>query len=180
MPTRPRRLARREIYRNYWVNLFVDRVELPDGRIIEEHHYLDFERAAAAALVIRADGALLLIESYRYITDSIGWEIPAGNIDAGEEICAAAAREVWEETGHTTADHRLVYSFYPMNGIANMLFHLVECRAVAEEGTFDRNEVRSVRWFSRAELNDLIDSGAMRDGYSLAGILWHLRMTTDP
>ena len=182
MPTQPQRLARRVIYQNHWVNLFIDRVEFPDGRIIEEHHFLDFEREAAAALVCRENGALLMVEAYRYITDSIGWEIPAGSIDPDEEICAAAAREVLEETGYTTSGHAHFYSFNPMNGIANARFHLVRCEAGSTVAAFDRNEVRSVRWFTPAELQALIDTGQMRDGYSLTGVLMHLNQlarTTD-
>ena len=36
---------------------------------------------------------------HRFITDSWGWEIPAGGVDAGETPEDAAAREVLEETG---------------------------------------------------------------------------------
>lgn len=34
----PKRLDRTIIYENPWVNLYVDKVLFPDGRLIEKHH----------------------------------------------------------------------------------------------------------------------------------------------
>ncbi len=45
---KPKRLARTVVYENPWVNLYVDKVQFPGGRIIEEHHLLDFEKGVNA------------------------------------------------------------------------------------------------------------------------------------
>ena len=167
---KPRRLARRVIYENPWVNLYVDRVEFPGGRVIEAHHILEFEKEAAAVLVENAAGDLLLVEAYRYTTDSVGWELPAGSSEPGEDVLALAQREVLEETGYQTSGHRLIYTFHPLNGISNKVFHLVHCRATTHIDEFDRNEVRSVRWFSKAEIAAMVRTRQLRDGYSLVGL----------
>jgi hypothetical protein len=39
------------LYENNWVNLYIDRVEFPNGYIIEQHHLLDFDHEAVMALV---------------------------------------------------------------------------------------------------------------------------------
>lgn len=57
------------------------------------------------------------------------------------------------------------------------MHNLVYCRAVGEPGTFDMNEVRAVRWVSREEAGAMIDSGQVRDGYTLTGLLWWLLKT---
>ncbi len=111
--TKPARLARRVIYRSPWVNLFVDRVRLPTGHIIEEHHVLDFTRAGVAVVVENAAGEILFVEAFRYVTDSVEWELPAGGIDPGESPLAAAAREVREESGWDTTGHTLLYTYHP-------------------------------------------------------------------
>ena len=87
---KPKQLSRTVIYENRWVNLYVDKVEFPGGRIIEKHHVLDFETEAVAMLVENDQSQLLFVHSYRYVTDSIEWEIPAGGIDEGESIFEAA------------------------------------------------------------------------------------------
>jgi len=53
-----------------------------------------------AAVVVRDDaGRLLLIRRGPEATKSGLWAIPAGFVDYGEEVKAAAARELLEETG---------------------------------------------------------------------------------
>lgn len=172
-PQKPTRLDRKVIYENPWVNLYADRVEFPAGRIIDEHHIIEFERAAVAVLVENEQGQLLFVEAYRYPTDSIEWEIPAGGIDAGETILDAAKREVFEETGYESVDHELLYTYHPINGISNCTFHLVRCRATSGSGVFDKNEVRSIRWYDRAAIMQMIHEKSMRDGFTLMGVLYH-------
>lgn len=171
---KPVRLARRTIYENPWVSLYVDRVRFPGGRIVEAHHLLHFDKEAVAAIVEDEHGRVLLVEAYRYVVDAIQWELPAGGIDPGEAILAAAAREVVEESGYHTTGHRLVASFEPINGIGDKVHHLVHCRAVGEPGVFDESEVRAVCWLSRDEAAERVRAGAIRDGYTLTGLLWWL------
>lgn len=53
----------------------------------------------AAALVRDAAGRVLLVRRAEGATRAGLWSVPAGFVDAGEEIRAAAARELEEETG---------------------------------------------------------------------------------
>jgi ADP-ribose pyrophosphatase len=174
---KPVRLARRTIYENPWVSLYVDRVRFPGGRVIEAHHLLHFDKEAVASIVENESGDVLLVEAYRYVVDAIQWELPAGGVDPGESILAAAGREVREESGYQTTAHRLVSSFEPINGIGDKVHHLVHCRAVGEPAGFDENEVRSMRWISRGEIEEMIRTRQVRDGYTLTGLLWWLWTT---
>jgi ADP-ribose pyrophosphatase len=171
---KPRRLSRTVVYENPWVNLYVDRVQLPGGRIVERHHLLDFEKEAVAVLVENAQGQILLVHVYRYTTDTIEWEIPAGVLENGESVLEAARREVWEESGHETVDHKQIYTYYPMNGIANKVFHIVHCQAADKTGDFDRNEVKELKWVSREEIQAMVRDKQMRDGFSLTALLLYL------
>lgn len=174
---KPIRLARRTIYENPWVSLYVDRVRFPGGRLIEAHHVLHFDKEAVASIVENERGEVLLVEAYRYVVDAIQWEIPAGGIDPGESILDAAAREVREESGYATTAHRLVSTFEPITGIGDKVHHLVHCRAVGAAAGFDENEVRAVSWFSRGAIERMIHARQMRDGYTLTGLLWWLWAT---
>ena len=171
---KPKRLSRTVIYENPWVNLYLDRVRLPAGQIVEKHHFLDFEKEAVAVLVENAQGQILLVHVYRYTTDTIEWEIPAGALENGESILEAARREVWEESGYETTHHKLIYTYYPMNGISNKVFHIVRCRVTKKTGDFDRNEVKEFKWVSRQEIQEMVRDKQMRDGFSLTALLLYL------
>jgi ADP-ribose pyrophosphatase len=171
---KPKRLSRTVVYENPWVNLYVDKVQFPDGRIIEKHHLLDFEKEAVAVLVENAQSQVLLVHVYRYVTDTIEWEIPAGVLEDDESILEAARREVWEESGYETAGHKLIYTYYPMNGISNQVFHIVRCHATKKTGDFDRNEVKEFKWVSRQEIQGMVRDKLVQDGFSLTALLLYL------
>jgi ADP-ribose pyrophosphatase YjhB (NUDIX family) len=54
--------------------------------------------AAVTALVSNPDGDILLIRDHR-----CGWVCPGGQVEQGETVPAALAREIMEETGITAA-----------------------------------------------------------------------------
>jgi ADP-ribose pyrophosphatase len=169
--TAPRRLARRVIYRNSWLNLYGDRVRLPGGRIVPRFHVLEVKEPSVACVAEDGAGRVLMVRSYRYVTGRLEWEVPAGRVDRGETPLAAARRETREESGYETRNHKLVYTFYPINGLSNKIFHVVRCRAGEKTGRPDPNEVKAVRWFSRAAVRRMIRAGRLKDGYSLAALL---------
>jgi ADP-ribose pyrophosphatase len=170
---KPKRLSRTVVYENPWVNLYIDKVQFPGGRIIEKHHLLDFEKEAVGVLVENEQEQILLVHAYRYTTDTIEWEIPAGTIEKGESILETARREVWEESGYETTNHELIYTYYPMSGISNKVFHIVRSRAAGKVGDFDRNEVREYKWVSKKEVQEMIRNKLIKHGLSLTALLLH-------
>ena len=168
---KPERLSRTVVYRSRWVNLYVDKVRFPNGRVIERHHLLDFERPSVVAVIEDDRDRVLLVRVCRYTTGSTDWELPAGGVEVGETVLEAAQREVLEETGYETVDHRQIHSYYPMNGIANKVMHVIRCRASNRIGDPDQSEVSQARWFSKAELDLMVEDKTMSDGPSLTALL---------
>lgn len=90
-------IERRPIYKGRIVDLSLDRIRLPNGRVCD----LEMIRHPGAAAVVPVDdeGRVLLVRQYRHASG--GWllEVPAGKLDGGEPPEDCAARELEEETG---------------------------------------------------------------------------------
>ena len=97
--------GRRTLYESDWVNLSLEDVELAEGRRLE-HHVIRMPRQSVAVVVRDDADRVLLLWRHRFITDTWGWEIPAGWVDPGETAEEAARREVEEETGWHPAGYR--------------------------------------------------------------------------
>lgn len=134
---------------------------------------IEFDREAVAAIVVDSRDRLLFVHSYRYCVDATTRELPAGAIEEGESILQAAKREVCEETGYETTSPELLYTYWPMNGISDKVFHITRCRAKSRTGNFDTNEVDEVKWFSREEIKGMMASGELKDGFTLVSPLVH-------
>lgn len=172
---KPERLARDIVYQSPWVNLYLDTVKFPNGLLIEKFHLLDFPRAAVTALVEDDSGNILFAQICRYTSGATEWELPAGGMEAGESEIDGAKREVLEETGYVSEGHELMYSYRPMNGSTNQVFHVVRCRATDFIQEFDRNEVSETRWFAKDEVKQMIEEKVIADGSTLTALLLWLQ-----
>lgn len=172
---RPWHVIRRvTVYDSPWVRLHLEDIRLPDGSILEGHHVIDYPRPAVGVVPVGDDGRILLIEHYRFITDTLEWELPAGRVDEGEEAVDAAQRELREETGYRAARLEALGMYHPTNGSSNHTFYLYIGRGLRKMGEpTDLNEVQRVAWFSPQEVWEMIEANEIRNGLALTGLLWH-------
>jgi len=108
----------RTLYDSAWVRLVLVDVEVPGGARFD-HHVVRSPRHAAGTVITDADRGVLLLWRHRFITDTWGWEVPAGAIDHGETPVEAAAREALEETGWRPGPLSHLISYHPNNGQAS-------------------------------------------------------------
>lgn len=174
---RPERLGRTVIHESPWVNLYLDRVRFPGGQVVEDYHIIHFPHDAVTMIAEDAQGRVVFARIARYATGTDEYELPAGGLEDHETVLEAAHREVLEETGYESARHRLLYSYFPMNGNATMCFHVVHCTAGERVQDFDRDEVSDVRWFTRNEMRAMIRDHAITDGFTLTALLLWMQPT---
>ena len=174
----------RVIYDSPWVRLTLADIELPGGGGRFDHHVLRMPAQAAGVVVDDPTRGVLLLWRHRFVTDSWGWEIPAGRVDEGESPIEAGARETLEETGWLPGPLRHLNTYFPHNGSSDATFNLY----VTGSATFigeptDPYESDRIEWLSWPQIRTAIESGDVHDGLSLTALLWVLAMgnsvTTD-
>jgi ADP-ribose pyrophosphatase len=82
-----------------FIELSVQTVELPNGRLIDDFYQIAMPDYVCV-FAETGDGQVLLLRSYRHGARKVCLNFPGGRINAGETPAAAAARELLEETGH--------------------------------------------------------------------------------
>ncbi|NUP28406.1 MAG: NUDIX hydrolase, partial [Nocardia sp.] len=121
----------RVVYSGAILALRVDRVEMPDGRVVErevvEHH------GAVAVVAVDDDGRVVLIRQYRHPLGERLLELPAGLIDiAGEDPLAAARRELAEETGLAARDWSVLVDVALSPGFTDEALRVYLARGLSE------------------------------------------------
>lgn len=94
-----RRLATRYVVDSKFLRIREDRLELPNGTIVPEYYVRESD-GFVMIFALTSDERVVLVRQYRYGSDSIGLELPAGTLEPGEGPEACAARELLEETGY--------------------------------------------------------------------------------
>src|SRR3954463_13971271 len=113
----------RVLYDSEWVRLTLVDVEVPGAERFE-HHVIRMPNQASGTVVHDAARGVLLLWRHRFITDTWGWEVPAGRVEQDETPAEAAAREAYEETGWRPGPVRHLTTYHPFNGVSDGTFHL--------------------------------------------------------
>ncbi len=164
----------RSVYESPWVSLRLVDVEVPGGARFE-HHVVRRHTPAAGVVVHDPVRGVLLLWRHRFITDTWGWEVPAGRVEEGEQVAAAAAREVLEETGWSPGPLTHLVGYHPTNGVSDTRFELFAAAGASYVGEpSDPSEADRVEWVPVEQVRDLVRSGEVTDGLSLSALMWWL------
>ena len=164
----------RSIYDSEWMRLVLVDVEIP-GVQRYDHHVVRYPQPASGTVVHDPDRGVLLLWRHRFITDTWGWEVPAGRIEIGETPEQAARRETLEETGWRPGALTKLGAYAPSNGSSDQMFHLFVAAGAEHVGEpSDIGESERIAWVPVDEVRRLIGSGELTDGLSITALLWAL------
>ena len=93
-------LSSEYVSRKFWHTVRVEKVELPNGTVIDEYWISEF-LPWVNVVAITADQQVLLIRQYRHGIGQTHFELPAGTTETDDtDLESAARRELLEETGY--------------------------------------------------------------------------------
>ena len=122
------------------------------------------------------DGRILLIRQYRHATRQFLWELVAGRIDNGENPRRAAARELIEETGYRAKRFHVFLDIFPTPGfLEERMYILLAEDLTPGKAEPEEDEKITSKAFTHGEIEQMIRRNKIRDGKSIAGILYYLR-----
>lgn len=129
-------------------------------------------RGSAVMMPVDSKGRILLVRQFRLPALKSLWELPAGRVDEGETVLAAAKRELEEETGYRARRWKKLASFFPSPGFLSekMTIFLAADLIGGKARPMEDERIRC-RWFTPRELDRLIRTGKILDGKTLIGFM---------
>ena len=137
--------------------------------------YVIRPRPWAVAMAQTRKGQWILVRQFRFGTQTMSWEFPSGCADAGEDLVAAASRELREETGYVGRDPVLLGTIDPNPAIQDNTCTYVYFRDAEplEALAWDEHEEIELELVDDAELRARVRNGTMTHALMLAGLaLW--------
>ncbi len=166
------------VYEGRILDLRVDTVRLPSGRLttreIAEHS------DSVCMVPLDSQGNVLLVRQYRKSVESNLLEVPAGGINENEAPEDAVLRELQEEVGYTAGKITRLAGFWVSPGWCTEFMHAylaTELSPARLDADFDENI--TVIQVPLAQTIDLISSGEIQDGKSVASLLLAMRHLED-
>ena len=155
------------------INLRVDEVALDDGRRAQREVV---EHPGAVAMLAWDGERLAMVRQWRHAAGRELLEIPAGTMDPGEDAPATAARELHEETSLEAASWEAGPRFFTAPGFCTEVIQLFLATSLSTlPGVSEPDEQIELAWMSLPDALAAIDSGAVTDAKSIAGIYWLAR-----
>jgi len=171
----PERLDRKVIYESDWVSLYADKVQMPDGRIFNTYHKLHYPHESVCVVIVNEKDEIMMIQSKRYVTSRLEWEIPAGRIESYESPENAAMRECLEETGCTLKDLTYLCCHNPSNGMSDLKLHVFGAKVDTEAMEIDENEVNAKKWITKDEVLKMLKNNETQCGVSMLALLYAIQ-----
>src|ERR1043165_2114090 len=161
-----RTTSSRPVYRNRWIDVREDMVELPDGHTTL-YGVVECSECVGVLPFLDRD-TVLLVGQYRYVAKGFFWEMPTGGQDAGETRHAAAQRELAEEAGYEAGRLTELCDFHTSKSVLREVAHLFlaeDLRPAARPP--DHTEFIERRAFPFAEVLAMVTRGAIKDAMTL-------------
>ena len=164
------KLSEEILYQGRILDLARETHRMPDQR--EAQFEIIQHPGGAAALPVREDGQVILINQFRPAAQDYVLEIPAGRLEIGENGADCIAREIEEEIGYQAATIEPLGFVYSSVGFCTEQIHLFVARNLTVTKTaLEPDEFIEPIIMELNEAQELIKSGKIVDAKTQIALL---------
>lgn len=166
-----KKISSKLIYKNKYVELFQDLVQLPNGR---KYKYTVSNKHGRAVIVMAIDkqARILLTKEFRYPINKVSYSVVGGTVEKKETPRSAAKRELKEETGFSAGKFKLLDTFYASPSRSGTIFYAyVATDLKPGKAQPEFMEFIETEFLSQKKIDGIIRSGEVKDPYTLATYL---------
>lgn len=151
------------------LTVYCDQVRLENGHLTEREYVI--HPGAVLIVPILANGHVILERQFRYPLRQVFIELPAGKIDANEDVLHTGQRELLEETGYSANEWVRLGKTHPCIGYSNEVIHIYLARSlIAGKPQRDDDESLEVFELPFAQCLNMIVQGEITDGKTIAAL----------
>ncbi|MBW2255385.1 MAG: DUF2064 domain-containing protein, partial [Deltaproteobacteria bacterium] len=161
----------RLVYATPWLTLREDRARMPDGRPTLYSVVVCGE--CVGILPFPDPDTVLLVRQYRYVAGRVTWEMPTGGVHVGEDLEAAARRELAEEAQVRAEILEPLGAYHTSKSVMDETAHLYVARGLspALEVGGDETEFICAEPVPFQQALDWVRSGEIVDGMTIIALL---------
>lgn len=164
-------LSRKELLNHPRMHVVEDEVELPGGSKTSYVRMAPGGMGSATVIAINDADEILLQREYSYPPNEVMWQLPGGGINQGEDVIAAANRELAEESGYMGTDAEVIGSYYMNNRRSEVRQYVVVIRGLSEvQRESDPEEIIENHWVYVGDIRRMIREGEVVNAYMLAAL----------
>ena len=152
------------------VKLFVDQVELENGETASRE--VIKHPGGVCILPLDEDNNVLMVRQFRYPTNKVLLEIPAGKMEYGEDHRECGLRELKEETGCTCDEFTYLGNLIPTPAYDNEVIHMYLARGLhGGEQKLDDDEFLDVEKIPLGKAAEMVMNNEIADAKTQIALL---------
>ena len=165
-----KKLSSRQVFDGVVVKLFVDEVELPNGK--KSVREVVRHPGAVCVVPVTDRGEVIMVRQFRYAFGQALLEIPAGKLEIGENPLDAAIRELEEETGTVANCVEHIGELYTTVAIIDEKIHMYLATGLTYKNAHpDDGEFLEVEKIPLTTLVDMVMRGEIKDSKTQIALL---------
>ena len=160
-------IEKKDVSPSPWFPLYVHKVRLPDGKIIDDY-YVSKLGDVGMVVAVTKDNEIVFVRQYKHGVEEITLELPAGRVD-GRTPEETARSELEEETGIVAGELSFLGRLYisPTKDPATTYGFMLRNAEVTKEQKLDVTEKIQVVYIPSRNIDELIKSGKINTADTL-------------